>query len=295
VFFNLPQAPTGGASASLYMGFAADWLGPVKVVLNGNTVTAGVFPPSSADDTMIRLGIHGVFSDLRLNVPIAYLNAGQNEMDFTMTATNSTEKGAMYDYLRLELSSYLPPAPTTVTATVTNAQVALNWTAMSGATSYLVQRATASNGTYTVIATNILGPVVGSGVTNAGYLDTSPLIGTNYYIVASINPNGSTNSSPVRAVVSVEAPPQFGQVQVQNGNIILSGGGGTPGRQYNILASTNLTLSLGQWTPVYTNYFDNGGKFSYTNSIDPGTPQKFYRVRYPEVAKPYITRTRFGI
>jgi hypothetical protein len=281
VFFNLPQAPTGGASASLYMGFAADWLGPVKVVLNGNTVTAGVFPPSSADDTMIRLGIHGVFSDLRLNVPIAYLQAGQNEMDFTMTATGSTEKGAMYDYLRLELSSYLPPAPTTVTATVTNAQVALSWTAMSGATSYLVQRAATSNGTYTVIATNILGPVVGTGITNATYLDTSPLVGTNYYIVASINPNGSTNSSPVRSVVSVEAPPQFGQVQVQNGNIILSGGGGTPGRQYNILASTNLTLALAQWTPVHTNYFDSGGRFSYTNSIDPGTPQKFYRVRLP--------------
>jgi hypothetical protein len=79
----------------------------------------------------------------------------------------------------------------------------------------------------------------------------------------------------------VQAPLQFSQVQVLNGNIILNGGVGTPGQPYNILASTNLTLPLAQWTPVYTNYFDNAGKFSYTNSIDPGTPQKFYRVRLP--------------
>jgi hypothetical protein len=280
VFFNLPQAPANGAAASLYMGFAADWQGPVKVVLNGYTVTSGITPPSGADDTMIRLGIHGVFSDVRLNVPIADLKAGQNEMDFTMNSTGSVERSAMYDYLRLELSSYLPP-PASLTANVVNAHVALSWTAMSGATSYTIKRAASLNGTYAVIATNLFAPVVGSGITNGAYLDMAALVGTNYYIVASVNPNGSTTSSPVSAVITTTVPPQINSVQLLDGNFVLSGGGGTPGQPYYILTSTNLALPLAQWKPILTNYFDGAGNFGSTNSIDPGTPQEFFLLQLP--------------
>jgi rhamnogalacturonan endolyase len=277
VFFNLPQAPAGGSQASLYMGFAADYQGPVKVVVNGNTVTSGTTPPSGSDDTMIRLGIHGVFSDVRLNVPVGDLRAGQNEMDFTMTRTGSTERSAMYDYLRLELSSYVPPPPVNLTATVDHSQVALSWTAMSGATSYTVKRAPGSNGTYTVIATNIVGPVVGSGVTNATYLDTTAPAGTNYYIVASVNPNGSTNSSPVSAIVTATAPPQIGSPRIVSGAFVMSGGGGTPGGLYYVLTSTNVSLPLAQWTPLFTNNFDASGNFTNTMNLD--APQRFYLIQ----------------
>jgi rhamnogalacturonan endolyase len=281
VFFNLPQAPAGGATASLYMGFAADFQGPVKVVLNGSTITSGITPPSGADDTMIRLGIHGVFSDVRLSVPIASLHAGQNEMDFTMTTTGSTEKSAMYDYLRLELSSYLPAPPTNLTATVSNVQVTLNWNAVSGATSYTVARATSLNGTYTIVATNIFAPVVGSGITNGTYLDITALAGTNYYVVASVNPNGSTNSLPVSAVVTVAAPPQITSVQLLNGNFVIRGTNGNPGTPYYVVTSTNLALPLTQWVPVLTDHFDSSGNFASTNSISPGVSRNFYLIRLP--------------
>jgi hypothetical protein len=281
VLFNLPQAPANGASALLYLGFAADFHGPVKIVLNGNTVTSGITPPSGSDDTMIRLGIHGVFSDDRLNVPIADLKAGQNEMDFTMTATGSTENSAMYDYLRLELSSYLPPPPAGLAAAVTNTQVTLDWTPASGATSYTVARSASLNGTYTLIATNVFAPVVGSGITNGTYLDPSAPVGTNYYLVASVNSNGSTNSLPASAVVTAPVPLQISTVQWLSGNIIISGSGGNPDTQYYILASTNLALPFSQWTPLLTNYFDSGGNFASTNSINPGTQQSFYLIRVP--------------
>jgi autotransporter-associated beta strand protein len=281
VIFNLPQAPANGAQASLYMGIAADYQGPVKVVVNGHTITSGTTPPSGSDDTMIRLGIHGVFSDVRLSIPIGDLQAGQNEMDFTMTATGSTEKSVMYDYLRLELSSYIPPPPANLTATVNNSQVALNWTAMSGATSYTVGRAASSSGTYTVIATNIIGPVVGSGITNATYLDTSAPGGTNYYIVASVNPNGSTNSSPVSAIVTTPTPPQFNSPAIVNGAFVLNGGGGTSGRFYYVLASTNVSLPLAQWTPVFTNTFNGSGNFGWTNAVNINAPQQFYLIQVP--------------
>jgi rhamnogalacturonan endolyase len=282
VLFNLPQAPANGAAASLYMGFAADYQGPVKVVANGHTITSGVSPPSSSDDTMIRLGIHGVFSDVRLSVPASDLQAGQNEMDFTMTATGSNEKSAMYDYLRLELSSYIPPPPASLTATVNNSQVALNWTAMSGATSYTVRRAVGSNGPYAVIATNIIGPVVGSGSTNATYVDAAAPSGTNYYIIASVNPNGSTNSAPVSAVLATAAPPQIqiSGVRMLNGILILNGGGGPAGQGYVVLTATNLSLPLTQWLPLATNSFDINGNFNSTNTTSVSAPQQFYLIQY---------------
>jgi len=281
VFFSLPQAPANGATASLYIGFAADWQGPVKVVANGHTVTSGVTPPSGADDTMIRLGIHGVFSDVRLNVPIADLQAGQNEMDFTMTATGSAEKSAMYDYVRLELPSYLPPPPVNLTATVAGSQVTLGWTAMSGATSYTVKRAASLNGTYTVIATNIFAPVVGSGITNGIFLDTPAPVGTNYYIVASVNPNGSTNSSPVIAVVTVATPPQFNAVNAGGNGLVMSGSGGPANGAYYVLGTTNIALPRNQWPRIATNPFDSGGNFNFTNAINTNSPQEFYLLQLP--------------
>ena len=281
VLFNLPQAPSIGATASLYIGSAADFQGPVKIVVNGITVANGITPPSGHDDTMIRLGIHGVFSDVRTNVPIADLHAGQNEIDFTMNSTGSTEPGIMYDYLRLELSSYLPPPPTGLTATVTNSQVTLNWTLASGATSYTIKRAASLNGIYSVIATNIFAPVVGSGIVNGAGVDVPAPVGTNYYIVSSINSNGSTNSLPVSAVVVATAPPQISTAQVQGGNFVLSGTGGNAGQRYYILTTTNVGLPLAQWILIGTNYFDGSGNFVSTNLINAGAPQGFYLIQLP--------------
>ena len=284
IFFNLPQAPASSASASLYIGVAADYQGPIKVVANSTTVTSGTSPPSHSDDTMIRLGIHGVFSDMRLNFAGSALHAGQNEIDLTMTATGSVEKSAMYDYLRLELSGYIPPAPVNLTAAVNNSQVSLNWTAMSGATSYIVKRAGSLNGTYTFIATNLFAPVVGSGITNVTYLDAAAQAGTNYYIVASVNPNGSTNSSPVFAVLPVivpQQPPQIDGVRLQNGNFIFTGSGGTSGQIYYVLTSTNVALPVAQWSRVRTNNFDGSGNFGFTNNLNMNPSQVFYLIQVP--------------
>ncbi|QMV43203.1 glycoside hydrolase family 48 protein [Cohnella cholangitidis] len=57
----------------------------------------------------------------------------------------------------------VPAAPTGLTATGGNAQVALSWTASSGAVSYNVKRATTNGGPYATVAT---------GVTGTSYADT---------------------------------------------------------------------------------------------------------------------------
>jgi fibronectin type 3 domain-containing protein len=85
-----------------------------------------------------------------------------------------------------------PAAPTGLTATAGNGNVTLNWTADSGATSYLVQRSTSSGSGYAIVN--------GAVATNA-YSDTGLINGTTYYyVVAAANGGGtSPNSSEVTA------------------------------------------------------------------------------------------------
>jgi len=107
----------------------------------------------------------------------------------------------------------LPGVPTGVTGTAGNGQVALNWTAVSGATSYNVKRSTVSGGPYTTV-TNLTGTsYVDNAVTNST---------TYYYVVSALNTFGEGgNSSPqVAATPSATALPapwqtaDIGTVQV---------------------------------------------------------------------------------
>jgi beta-glucanase (GH16 family) len=84
-----------------------------------------------------------------------------------------------------------PPAPSGLAATAGNQQVALTWSAVAGATSYNVKRATVSGGPYSTIV----------NVTAANYTDGTVANDTAYYyVVAAVNVNGeSANSSQVIA------------------------------------------------------------------------------------------------
>jgi hypothetical protein len=60
-------------------------------------------------------------------------------------------------------------------------------------------------------------------------------------------------------------------------NLLISGSGGPTNWNYCILTSTNLAAA--EWTPIGTNHFDAGGNFILTNSINPDSPQTFYRLQ----------------
>ena len=103
----------------------------------------------------------------------------------------------MYDYLRLELPNYVPPAPAGVTAWPGNNCALLSWPVTPGATSYNILRSTTSGGGYSSLATKVVGPVCGCGANNATYLDTNALNGvTYYYVVQSVNPVNASANSP---------------------------------------------------------------------------------------------------
>lgn len=94
----------------------------------------------------------------------------------------------------------IPAVPTGVIVAAGNAQVAIAWTASSGATGYHVKRATASGGPFTQV----------SAPTTTSFTDTSVTNGTTYlYVVSALNSAGeSANSTAVSAKPTAPTQPQ---------------------------------------------------------------------------------------
>ncbi len=95
----------------------------------------------------------------------------------------------------------LPAAPTGLTATAGNAQVTLNWTASSGATSYNVYRGGAASGEATA--------PIATGITATTFINTGLTNGSPYfYKVAAVNAGGaSALSNEANATPQTGAPP----------------------------------------------------------------------------------------
>src|SRR5262249_24090762 len=93
----------------------------------------------------------------------------------------------------------VPAAPSGVVATpALDAGLNLTWTAVSGATSYTVQRATVSGGPYTTVGSP----------TTASFSDTGLAANTTYfYVVQAVNASGTSASSAQASAITVPAAP----------------------------------------------------------------------------------------
>ncbi len=212
IAFTLAQAPVAGAKASLYLALAGNDGDHVRIAVNDtdlgaasdvvaapNALAPDGFKPPYSDTSSIHFSDHGPFCDQRVTFPASLLKAGRNTLRITMD-TRQFVAYLMVDYLRLELTGHVPPAPAAVSASAGNGRVVVTWPAVPGATSYAILRAE-GGGAPVALAPEITGPVCGSGTGPATYLDTTAANGASYtYTVRSRNPIGqSAPSAPSRA------------------------------------------------------------------------------------------------
>jgi len=89
---------------------------------------------------------------------------------------------------------------------------------------------------------------------------------------------GSSAQVPFTVTAPVKASINNGNLNSAGaGKLVLSGTGGVAGNSYAVLSATNLNQPV--WTPVVTNVFGGGGSFSYTNTVNSGTPGLFLRIQ----------------
>ena len=221
VTFNLASGTSLSGTASLYLGLASNYYSAIIITVNGKNLggvsgltatpntsvpTTGYYVSNGSGDATIRESTNASSSDERLTFPASILNTGTTANTITIGIRQAGGSyfadHAMYDYVRLELTGYVPPAPATVSAYAGNNAVLISWPAKPGATSYNVLRSTTSGTNYSSIASGVTGPICGSGPTNAIYVDNTAANGTTYYyVVQSVNPvNSSPNSAQSPAV-----------------------------------------------------------------------------------------------
>jgi len=237
--------------------------------------SSNVVPPvaSSSPDYTAPMGTYVQWTRSYTNLP-----AG----NYTVQVSNGTGAGSNQGWVDdFSLEVLAPPtvlsnAPV-VTATGLVSQVDLNWTAVTNATGYSVQRSLSEVGGYSEIAA--------LGTTN--YSDTNAVNGYLYwYIVAATNADSSSNSvavsaRPLPAAAPAPALPAgsagFGLDPVTGAaRFTISNAMG--GLKYRIVYTDNL-LS-GTWTELGWEACTNNGT-GLLMLLDAGAPaatQRFYKV-----------------
>jgi autotransporter-associated beta strand protein len=170
----------------------------------------------------------------------------------------------------------------TVTNTATlNGSTVMKLNASTGTNDRLNAYAITYGGSLTV--TNAVGTIV-NGQTFQLFSSTTTYGGTfSGGVILPSAPgltwqNNLANNGSITA--QVVAAPYITSLTLTSTNLVLKGTNGTPGLQFALVTSTNLTSPRSQWTPVSTNTFTSGN-FSVTNLLTPGASQSFYSLRVP--------------
>src|SRR2546425_7145886 len=178
---TVPPTPTGltvtAGNAQVMLAWTAS-AGATSYYVKRSTATGGPYT-QIATQTTTSYADTGLTNETKYYYVVsAYSAAGQS--------ANSTEVSATPT-----APPTVPSAPTNLTATAGNAQVAVTWTASTGTTSYNVKRSTTSGSGYVRIGTSTAVAFTDMGLTNGT---------TYYYVVSGVNASGEgPNSSQVTA------------------------------------------------------------------------------------------------
>jgi cellulose 1,4-beta-cellobiosidase len=241
-----PSAPTSLSAVAGNAQVSLTWV---------QSTSAGITQNKVYRSTNGSSGPYNLFATL--SATTSYINTGLvngNTYYYSVTAVNTNGESSLSAYIGATPQLSAPSAPTGLTAAAGNAQVVLNWTASSGATSYRVKRATVSGGPYTSIATN-----TATSFTNTGLVNGT----TYYYVVSAANSGGeSANSSQISATPaagSVPAAPTGLAAIAGNARVTLNWSASSGASSYRIKRAT---ISGGP----YSNIATNTTSLTYTNT-----------------------------
>ncbi|MEO7933317.1 MAG: LamG-like jellyroll fold domain-containing protein [Chthoniobacterales bacterium] len=182
-----------------------------------------------------------------------YLNGSLDEFQIYGRALSASEISALAAPLA---------APGGLAVSIGNAQAALTWNAVSGATGYNVKRATVSSGPYTVVGANLAGP---------NWTDTGVINGTSYfYVVTALNGLAESVNSTEVSTTPVGPPPvpaNFTAVS-DNGLVTLTWTASSGATSYNIKRSTTdgsgyLTIGISTSATYADSIVTNGTAYYY--------------------------------
>jgi hypothetical protein len=120
----------------------------------------------------------------------------------------------------------------------------------------------------------------GTMPTTNSALYSAPLVLTSNTWVQAIAAQSPANVSAVSSANFVSAGinrPRITGIGLNGTTLNIHATNGLPNQDYVLLATTNVTLPVIQWTPVLTNRFDGAGNLNLsTNIINPADTQTFY-------------------
>jgi len=249
---SAPAAPTGLTATAGSTQVALSW-----------TASSGATSYNILRSTTSGSGYTSVVSGVTAT---SYTNTGLvngTAYYYVVTATNSSGTSGDSSQASATPQAAVPAAPTGLTATAGNTQIALSWSASSGATSYNVLRSTTSGSGYSSLAT---------GLTTTSYTNTGLVNGTAYYyVVTATNTAGTSgNSSQATATPRVGIPAAPTGLTATGGNtqVALSWTASSGATSYNVLRSTTsgsgfTSVATGITTTSYTNTGLSNGTLYY--------------------------------
>jgi hypothetical protein len=196
-----------------------------------------------------------------------YFFVGTNGNSLTMNFANNHSPAAS------DVSFYLPPGGV---LQIPIATLASHWSDPDGDPVQFAGVSSASvNGTNNV----------SSDGTYIYYTNMNSGADTIAYTIADVRTNppaiyrpGDTQQTAV-GLVQILPPASINALSTAGANFLFGSSNGIPGANFSILASTNVSLPVTNWSVIQTGSFDGNGSLQFTNAIDPSAPQKYYQLR----------------
>ena len=211
---------------------------------------------------------NGTYSLLGTVTATSYINTGAKDgvtYYYKVTAVNDSGESA-YSNIVSGQNKAVTPKPAALVVKIghsaTSGKPMLTWNAVSGAASYKVYRATAKNGTY-----SLLGSVTVTSYTNTGAKDGV----TYYYKVTAVNDSGESAYSNIVSGQNKAVTPKPAAPVVKIGNSASSGkpmltwnavSGATSYKVYRATSQNGTYSLLG--TVTTTSYINTGAKDGVT-------------------------------